>query len=254
MNELTVGSGFDLKPIGHGCLFITDSIPEELYRRAKIFDPKKDRFNPLKGITDESAWSLSEALYTISDGGKDTLTVRKGRLELAKALRASKNFLAVRSDNEEVQGMLEQILFFKTVKDMVSGDEFSLAKNTVVIAHLDRKALGSRVCLIVGLLLLNAYKGQVVVKDFDFYGRDAHIDLIEQGRLMAHVRTLANVPTRLRENLLLIKKKSAINANYKDAKMLAESSGLSEGTEGFSTFIKFAMETPPPSSHKSIKS
>ena len=52
------------------------------------------------------------------------------------------------------------------------------------------------------------FKGQIIVPDFGFCGRDAHTNLIRANRLIAEVNTLSEVPVTLRQTLLTIPDRS----------------------------------------------
>ena len=78
------------------------------------------------------------------------------------------------------------------------GDQFSFKPNSVILAKIDRAELGEFDALVLGLLLMAHYKGQVIVSDFGFYGRDAHVSLIREGRLIAGVNFLDELPDKLR--------------------------------------------------------
>jgi hypothetical protein len=125
--------------------------------KAKIFDPLKHSFNPLKNIDRKTARELAEVLYTTSAQGENTLTVRNGRRALAQALSAGTRFdkLNVRSDikgvKEEVEGMLAELLFTDVVRNAVcSQNDFPfIGRNTNVFARINRAELGNstRSCL-----------------------------------------------------------------------------------------------------------
>jgi hypothetical protein len=51
--------------------------------------------------------------------------------------------------------------------------------------------------------------------------KDAHVSLIREGRLIAGVNTLGELPPTLRRNALLIKDKVASGSTLEDAEMLA---------------------------------
>ena len=55
-----------------------------------------------------------------------------------------------------------------------------------------------------------------------FYGRDAHVNLIEEGRRIAGVNTLAEFSPLLRQNMLLVSDKVARGAIADDAEELGE--------------------------------
>jgi hypothetical protein len=52
----------------------------------------------------------------------------------------------------------------------------------------------------IGLLLIAQFKGQLVIPSFGFYGRDAHVNLIEEDRLIAGVNTLGELSLGSRED------------------------------------------------------
>jgi hypothetical protein len=62
-------------------------------------------------------------------------------------------------------------------------------------ARVIRTFTGTVDALVLGLLLMAHYKGQVVVPDFGFYGRDAHVSLLREGRVIAGVSPVVSVAT-----------------------------------------------------------
>jgi hypothetical protein len=80
--------------------------------------------------------------------------------------------------------------------------------------------------LVLGLFLMAHFKGQVVVPDFGFYGREGHVSLIRENRLIAGVNSLAELSPKLRQAVLLIKDKEAAGATYEDAETLARYAGF----------------------------
>jgi hypothetical protein len=87
---------------------------------------------------------------------------------------------------------------------------------------------------------MSHYKGQVIVPDFGFYGRDAHIRLIREKRLIAGVNFLGELPTKLRQGVLLIEEKIASGTTMQNAESLAEYAQLVRGTNGFNDFVQAA--------------
>src|ERR1700709_2016073 len=106
MNKLFVGLTKTVQPPKRG-LFIHDEVPD--ISRARIFDPAKHSFNPLKGIDYRKARALADVLYTASPQGENTLTVRNGKRALLKALLASSRLDQIDGD-EEVTGMIDDLL------------------------------------------------------------------------------------------------------------------------------------------------
>jgi hypothetical protein len=101
--------------------------------------------------------------------------------------------------------------------------------------------LGEFDALVLGLFLMAHFKGQIVVPDFGFYGRDAHVSLIREGRLIAGVNSLSELPAKLRQAVLLIEDKVASGATLEDAEMLAEYARLARGTNGFNELVQDAI-------------
>jgi hypothetical protein len=91
---------------------------------------------------------------------------------------------------------------------------------------VNRAELGDFDALVLGLFLMAHYKGQLVVDDLGFYGRDAHLSLIRENRLIAAVNFLDELPDKLRNGVLLIKDKAASGATFDDAETLAKYAGL----------------------------
>jgi hypothetical protein len=114
-------------------------------------------------------------------------------------------------------------------------------RNVKVFARINRAELGEFDALVLGLLLMSHYKGQIVVPDFGFYGREAHVSLIRENRLIAGVNALSELPAKLRQNVLLIKDKGVNGATYEDAQMLANYKGLVSHTVGHGDFIQDAI-------------
>jgi hypothetical protein len=67
MNKLFVGFSKTVEPPRRG-LFMHDEVPD--ISRARIFDPAKHSFNPLKGIDYRKARALADVLYTASPQGR----------------------------------------------------------------------------------------------------------------------------------------------------------------------------------------
>lgn len=86
------------------------------------------------------------------------------------------------------------------------------------------------------------FKGQVCLPDAGFYLRDCHVSLIREGRLIAGVNTLMELPPQLRQNVLLIKEKELSGATMQDAEILAEYAGFVPGTVGFTDYVQSAVE------------
>ncbi|MGD9921942.1 MAG: hypothetical protein AB7V13_10915 [Pseudorhodoplanes sp.] len=245
MNSLHIGFSKSITFPPGGFLCIDDTFPD--IPKARMFDPLRHSFNPLKDITYKSARELADALYTVSPQGEDTLTVRNGKRALLKALinhgpRTPPRFDRIASRDDEVTDIVSDILASPILRQVLCGTDrmFSFNPNSQVLVRLDRSELGDFDALVLGLLIINHYKGQLVIPDLGFYGRDAHMSLIRQQRLIAGIHFLGELPLRLRQAALLIKDKHASHALIDDARTLAAYAGMPESTNAFSEFVEAA--------------
>ena len=103
---------------------------------------------------------------------------------------------------------------------------FPFKPGSVILTRVNRAELGEFDALVLGLFLMAHFKGQIVVPDFGFYGREAHVSLIREGRLIAGVNTLVELPPKLRQAVLLIKDKKGSGTTFDDAETLARYAGL----------------------------
>jgi hypothetical protein len=247
MNKLFVGLSKHVELPKGSFLFIDDEVPA--HPKAKVFDPLKHSFNPLRNLDKKRARELADVLYTVSPQGENTLTVRNGRRALAVALADAKRLdeLQVRSDikgvKEEVEGMIGELLFTDVMRGVLcSENDFGFTgKNTKVFARLNRAELGEYDALILGLFLMAQFKGQIVLPDGGFYLREAHVSLIRENRLIAGVNTLQELSPKLRQNILLIPEKIASGATFDDAETLAGYAGLARTANGFRDFVADAI-------------
>jgi hypothetical protein len=78
------------------------------------------------------------------------------------------------------------------------GRRFTFNPKSANLVRINRAKLGRFDALVLGLLLIAQFKGQLVLPKFGFYGRDAHMNLIEEDRLVAGINTLAELSPLLR--------------------------------------------------------
>jgi len=233
MNKLFVGYSTKIElPNRGGFLFIDDEVPD--IRRARVFNPTKCFFNPLKGLTHVRARELANVLYTTTPQGENTLTVRNGRRALLSLLLANKRLDKIEAPEKAEPGVIDavelvkDILMSPVLKEMLcSGKEaFSFDMRSPIVARVNRAELGEFDSLVIGLILMNHYRGQLIIPHLEFYGRDAHVSLIRQGRLIAGVECLDDLPLRLRRAVLSIPDRVGRGVLYDDAVTLAKYSGL----------------------------
>lgn len=86
--------------------------------------------------------------------------------------------------------------------------------------------LGDFDALVLGLVIMAHYKGQLVVPDFGFYGREAHASLVGEGRLIAGVNKLSELSPRPRQTVLSMNDRAGSSAVFEDAETLAPYAGL----------------------------
>jgi hypothetical protein len=238
MNKLYIGSKTNTELPKGGCLVIEDAVRD--IPRARVFDPTRHSFNPLKDIDHRKARQLAEIFYTAYPQGDNTLTVRNGKRALLKALMAAKRLDEVEGD-DEVQGLLDDLLVSPVLKRMLCNPtNFSFNPRSTILAKVDREALGEFDALVIGLLLMAQFKGQLVVPDLGFYGRDLHTSLLRENRLIGGVNFLDELPERLRKRALLTECVPA-GATFEDAETLALHARLVRGTTEFTDFVYAAM-------------
>ena len=223
VNKLYVGFAKDIELPKAG-LFISDEIPK--VKRARVFDPLQHCFNPLKNLTYKTARELADVLYTISPQGENTLTVRNGKRALLQALLKAERLDEVKGD-EEVNGMIGDLLASPVLRRVLCNPtNFSFNPRSLILARINRAELGEFDALVLGLLLIGHFKGQLIIPDFGFYGREAHASLIRENRLVAGVNFLPELSPKLQRSVLLIKDKVAAGATFEDAEVLAKFAGL----------------------------
>ena len=243
MNRLYVGLSTEIEVPDGGFLYVDDEIPHiPHWKRPKIFDPLKHGFNPLKDIDYRKAREIADVLYTVYPQGENTLTVRNGKRALLKALLHSKSLDKIKGD-EEVSGMIGDVLASPVLRGVFcDGRRFTFNPKSANLARINRAELGRFDALVLGLLLIAQFKGQLVLPTFGFYGRDAHVNLIEEDRVIAGgVNTLGELSPLLRQNMLLVTEKVASGAIVEDAEELAKYERLARGTNGFMDFVAKAI-------------
>jgi hypothetical protein len=230
MNALHIGTAEkDFSNIAEPFLLLDDGpIAEHLslqFPNAKVFNPRRDSFNPLNGLDYKRARDISAAVYSASPEGKDTLTVRNGKRALTRMLLANTTRLdkLAKIDHpgyDEAKATIEDILQSPTLKRVLCSRAKSFSFKSSVIAKLDRAELGDFDAFLLGQFLIGQFQGHIVVPDFGFYGREHHTALIRQNRLVCGVNYLAELPDRLQQSVLTIKDKRMAKLTRRDAEEL----------------------------------
>jgi hypothetical protein len=222
---------------------IADEVP--VITRSRVLDPMKHCFNPLKDIDYKRARELAELFYTISPQGDNTLTVRNGKRALLKALLKAGRLDRVKAakGDEEVKALIDDILKSPILRRVLCNPtNFSFNPKSMIVAKISRKESGDFDALVLGLLLMSHAKGQVIVPDLGFYGRDIHSRRIHEERLVAGANTLNELPPKPRQMALLIKDKRASGATVDDAEEPARYERLSPRTNAFTDYVADAIK------------
>jgi hypothetical protein len=244
-NQLYIGFNKHIELPKGGLLFIDDEVPD--IPRARIFDPAKHSFNPLRDIDYKKARETADILYTVSPQGENTLTVRNGKRSLLAMLLDGKERLDKLGEGSgagavEASETVNDVLVSPVLRRVLCNPtNFSFNPRSVILARVNRAELGDFDALVLGLLLMAHFKGQVVVPDFGFYGRDAHVSLVRENRLIAGVNFLNELPPALRRAVLLIDDKLVAHTTADDAETLASYRGLVRGTNAFNDFVQGAV-------------
>lgn len=222
-------------------LIIDDGpLTDELFRHSKFpknwrvtdFDHHKHTFNPLKEISYRTARDFVETIDALYPAGSATLTKETGLSFILRSLLSkpqSLHKLIPPPDKKSTPGhvwaydKISDLLVSPVLERVLTGGNTFSFQGTI-IARLDRAKLGDADCLALAHFLISRYKYTVIIPDFGFYGRKSHVTLIRQNRLIAGLNFLDESP--LKNELLLIDKKSASRCTYSDAKTLAEYRGL----------------------------
>jgi len=249
MDALIVGSNkqpiLDYLPdtfllIDDGALIDAVIIPPR--RAVTIFDPKIHSFNPLKGMSYRRARDFITILNAVFPEGESTLTRKNANFVLLEALlnspKSLDSLVPAKSDGAYVDARQQiQTLLFSPILKNVLTRPTNISFKGIVLAKLDRAALGEFDCFVLANLLISQYKGMVVLPDFGFYACPPHNDLLRQRRLIAGINSFDEVP-RFKQNLLLIDTKIPSHCTPEDAKLLAQYTGLMPSSNAYNAFIE----------------
>ena len=189
-NKLYVGFSKRIEPPLGSYLWIDDEVPK--IKNARMFDPTKHCFDPLQGMDYRKAVGFVSALQNLFPGGDNTHTKENAQYHLLEALLSEPKSLeklipeSKDGGKEHARRMIGRLLFSPILKQVLcgTGKEFSFKATwrSIILARINRAELGKFDALALGLLLMNHYKGQIVVPDLGFYGRDIDSNLIREKR------------------------------------------------------------------------
>lgn len=221
-------------------------------RKVKHFDVQRHHINPLDRMNDVRAEEFISVLDARFPEGESTLMRKNSNYILLKALLKDPTYLDVllHPDKKDAAAQdayqkIDTLLMSPVLRGVLCKRIEPFALRGIVLAKLDRAVIGDKVAFVLGNLLISQYKGQVIVPDFGFYGREHHIALIRQNRLVAGLTSLSEVPVALRQALLTIPDKRASRALFDDAELLAKYEGLrpekDRDDSPYNEFVRAAM-------------
>jgi hypothetical protein len=210
------------------CLVVDNGpVIDQLSKRARRFDPLKHSLNPLRDISYRTACDIVSVIECVYPGGENTLTRQNTSMQLLAALMDSpKKLDGLISDTKETKdafNKVQRLLLSPVLKPVLTRPpSLNFSMKGTILARLDRATLGNFDSLFIGNLLASRYPGTVVITDFGFYAASFHENLIEQGRLVACVNSLAEIPEKMRNRLLTSSELIPSRCTYQDAVALAE--------------------------------
>jgi hypothetical protein len=226
---------------------LIDALAIPARKKVVNFDLRKHHFNPLHGMDYRRAREFVSVMDDIFPEGDSTLTKKNANFILLNALLEKPTYLdeLLHPDKRDpaMQDAYQKIqtLLLSPVLRSVLCEATNFSMRGIVLARLDRALLGDFDAFVIASLLISNFKGRVIVPDFGFYGRERHVALIRQNRLIAGVTTLSEVSPSLRQSLLTIPKKTASRTTSEDAEVLAKYEGFVPHTIEHSDFIHGAM-------------
>lgn len=235
-----------------GFLLIGDGTFADAFEQhffVSVFDPLQHSFNTLKDTSYLAQCNFVETMLALFPAGQNTLT-KEGVPdaffeELAKKPKSLEDMFKGTSDDPSylsAQRMVRRLRRSPILtKVLCEPTNFKIAAHRNIVVRLDRAALGRFDALALALFLIGQVKGQVIVPDFGFYGRELHTYLIDQDRLTAGVNYLAEVPPKLQQALLTIKDIQPLQVVFDDADTLAKLAGWKPGDQGYADFVEGAM-------------
>jgi len=235
MNQLYIGTKRVVEPPKKGgYLLIADTVPK--VRGAQLFDPKKHSFNALAQLDYRRICDIIDIFDAVFSRGDSTLTKDTGLDFIAERLAEKpRSFADLIPEPDKkattghiwAHGKIQRLLRSPVLRRVLCGTEpLSFKPSTVVLARVNRAELGEFDALVIGLFLMAQFKGQLVVPDLGFYGRDLHTTLLREERLIAGIDYLDQLPEKLRKTVLLVEDKVPAGALYDDAETLAKHAGL----------------------------
>lgn len=237
MNRIHIGirNKVELPKTG-GYLLIDDTVRK--IRGAKVFDPRKHSFNPLRKLDYRRICDFIDIIDALFSRGESTLTKDTGLDFIAERLKEHPNSLQdlipkpdkkASTDHIWAWRKIQHILHSPTLSRVLcSSTAFSFDPDAMTVARVNRAELTAFDARVIALLLMANFPGQIVLPNLGFYGRDLHAQLIEEERLICgitYLNQLKRAAPGLRDAVMLIGDRVPQGARYRDAVELAEAAG-----------------------------
>jgi hypothetical protein len=251
MNTLYLGLHKRIERPKGWWLWIVDEVPDiptALKAKVRIFDPLKHHFNPLEKLDYKKATEIVQLLLALNPAGGSTLTKEDAAFLLLEALlKSPKSLVGLIEESkdpkrEAARRMVDRLFMspiLQRVFDTTEGGFSFKGPNTKIFARINRAELAEYDARALAWFLLAQFKGQTIVPEFDFYGRDFHTSLIWEKRLIAGVNYLDALHTKeLRQAVLLMEEKIGSGTTVKDAQELAGYENLRPGVNKYNDFVE----------------
>lgn len=208
----------------------------------KHFDWRKHSFNPLHKINYDRATTFVEIINAVFPGGENTLTKQNSSIILLEALldkpKKLSSLVPDTKDTQDAHNKVKRFLLSPYLKRFLT-NRTNINFNETLVANLEDLPQFDR--MVIGNILIANHKGQIVIPDWGFYACPFHLSLIEQGRLIAGVNYLDELPDKLRNAALLIPDKLPCRTTTEDAETLADYAGIPRGINERQDFIQKAI-------------
>lgn len=123
----------------------------------------------------------------------------------------------------DVQTKLGELLSSPIIRNIVGQrhSTFTLDRENIVIANLDRAKLGDQTAFLLGSLLISRSKGTVYINDLGFFASDRLAALLQQDRFTVACQYLQELHVKLQQAALSIENKTVFKTTREDAERLA---------------------------------
>jgi hypothetical protein len=138
-----------------------------------------------KNINYRSACDFVEIIDALFSRGENTLTKDTGLDFIHDALEAAPKTLETLIEQPDRKGSTGHVWAYSKIRRILRSHvlfrvlcnptNFSFNPNAKIQARINRAELGDFDALAIGLFLMSHYRGQLVIPDLGFYGREAHI-------------------------------------------------------------------------------